>query len=160
MVEFRVGRSGLGDSWLYEYTPGHGWDLVGRYLAGVNSTSPPPLSLRPVPPPDHEWVDNANINGLDFDLSGTLHATWTYRDYVNDTGKNVAVQAGPNGPENNHNLVYAYSADRGRTWKNNWGQAVARDGESIVPSAAGVTVFSIPKYGYVLIVCVSDRRLD
>lgn len=29
--------------------------------------------------------------------------TWlnrTYRDYVNDTGQDVAVQAGPNGPEN------------------------------------------------------------
>lgn len=24
----------------------------------------------------------------------------TYRDYVNDTGQDVAVQAGPNGPEN------------------------------------------------------------
>lgn len=39
LLEFRVGRSGLGDSWLYEYTPGKGWDLVGRYLAGVNSMS-------------------------------------------------------------------------------------------------------------------------
>ena len=27
----------------------------------------------------------------------------TYRDYVNDTGQDVAVEAGPNGPENvNH----------------------------------------------------------
>lgn len=24
----------------------------------------------------------------------------TYRDFINDTGKDVAVQAGPNGPEN------------------------------------------------------------
>lgn len=24
----------------------------------------------------------------------------TYRDYVNDTGQDVAVEAGPNGPEN------------------------------------------------------------
>lgn len=24
----------------------------------------------------------------------------TYRDYVNDTGQDVAIEAGPNGPEN------------------------------------------------------------
>lgn len=74
---------------------------------------------------------------------------------MNDTGKNVAVQAGPNGPENNHDLVYAYSPDRGRTWRNNWGQTIARVAESepIVPTAAGITVFSIPKYGYVPFLC-------
>lgn len=62
--------------------------------------------------------DNPYINGLDFDLQGKLHITWyvhklsvpvkhliemisrTYRDFINDTGKDVAVQAGPNGPEN------------------------------------------------------------
>jgi hypothetical protein len=39
VLEFRVGRSGLGDDWLYEYTPNVGWSLIGKYLAGVNSLS-------------------------------------------------------------------------------------------------------------------------
>jgi hypothetical protein len=37
LLEFRVGRSGLGDDWLYKYTPNVGWALIGRYLEGVNS---------------------------------------------------------------------------------------------------------------------------
>ena len=37
VMELRVGRSGLGDDWLYKYTPGEGWSLIGRYLLGVNS---------------------------------------------------------------------------------------------------------------------------
>jgi hypothetical protein len=37
LLEFRVGRSGLGDDWLYRYTPHLGWDLIGRYIQGVNS---------------------------------------------------------------------------------------------------------------------------
>lgn len=42
IMEFRVGRSGLGDDWLYRYTPGSNWTLIGRYLEGVNS-APFPL---------------------------------------------------------------------------------------------------------------------
>ena len=31
-MELRVGRSGLGDDWLYKYIPGKGWSQIGRYL--------------------------------------------------------------------------------------------------------------------------------
>ncbi|KAI0070434.1 hypothetical protein K474DRAFT_1608722 [Panus rudis PR-1116 ss-1] len=132
LMELRVGRSGLGDDWLYRYTPGKGWSQIGRYLEGVNN--------------------NAYINGLDFDSQGVLHTTWTYRDFVNDTGQDVAVQAGPNGPENNHDLDYAYSSDLGETWQNNWGQQIANPNteQPIVPVSAGITIFSIPKYGGIL----------
>ncbi|KAH8109066.1 hypothetical protein DFH11DRAFT_1516044 [Phellopilus nigrolimitatus] len=132
LFELRVGRSGLGDDWLYAYTPNEGWIQVGRYLEGVNN--------------------NAYINGLDFDFQGALHVSWTYRDYVNDTGQDVAVEAGPNGPENNHDMDYALSYDLGRTWQNNWNQTVANMSAQwpILPSTAGITVFSIPKYGGIL----------
>ncbi|KAJ8095139.1 hypothetical protein AAF712_006877 [Marasmius tenuissimus] len=160
LLELRVGRSGLGDDWIYHYFPGSNnstgaWELVGKYLAGVKN--------------------NAYINGLDFDSSGNLHATWTYRDFINDTGKDVAVQAGPNGPENNHDLNYAYSSDAGFTWYNNWGQQIADlrqsvnesstvlvknarsiefDDEAvdatIYPTSPGIVVFGIPKYGGIL----------
>ncbi|KAI0051294.1 hypothetical protein FA95DRAFT_1534756 [Auriscalpium vulgare] len=132
LFELRVGRSGLGDDWLYEYVAGKGWLSIGRYLEGVNN--------------------NAYINGLDFDPHGNLVTTWTYRDYVNDTGQDVAVQAGPNGPENNHDMDFASSPDLGRTWLNTWGQQIANvtAGSPVLPSSAGITVFSIPKYGGIL----------
>lgn len=118
LLELRVGRSGLGDDWLYAYTPRKGWIQIGRYLEGVNN--------------------NAYINGLDFDSRGDLHATWTYRDYVNDTGQNVAVEAGPNGPENNHDMDYAFSHDLGVTWLNNWEQVIAN-------TSAEVPILPIPR---------------
>ncbi|KAI0694041.1 hypothetical protein BC835DRAFT_1033933 [Cytidiella melzeri] len=132
LLELRVGRSGLGDDWLYRYVPNEGWKQIGRYLEGVNN--------------------NAYINGLDFDSRGVLHTTWTYRDYVNDTGQDVAVEAGPNGPENNHDMDYSYSPDAGYTWYNNWNQQIANTSAQvpIVPVSAGITVFSIPKYGGIL----------
>jgi len=131
-MELRVGRSGLGDDWLYRYTPYKGWSQIGRYLEGVNN--------------------NAYINGLDFDSKGKLHTTWTYRDYVNDIGQDVAVEAGPNGPENNHDMDYAYSPDLGESWQNNWGQVIANTtaAEPILPVSAGITIFGIPKYGGIL----------
>ncbi|TFL03086.1 hypothetical protein BDV98DRAFT_565386 [Pterulicium gracile] len=162
LLEFRVGRAGIGDDWLYKYLPSTTsgepgvWELVGKYLQGVNN--------------------NAYINGLDFDYQSNLHATWTYRDFIFDNDTGVAVQAGPNGPENNHDLVYAHSPDLGATWYNSWGQPIAttvgsvnattgsgsdnttreadpgrrRLSESVVPTSPGVTVFSIPKYGGIL----------
>lgn len=32
LLELRVGRSGLGDDWLYQYIPNSGWRQIGRYL--------------------------------------------------------------------------------------------------------------------------------
>ncbi|KAF8063369.1 hypothetical protein FPV67DRAFT_1506236 [Lyophyllum atratum] len=130
LLEMRVGRSGLGDDWLYRYTPHSNWTVIGKYLE----------------------VYNAYINGLDFDSLGRLHATWTYRDFINDTGKDVAVQAGPNGPENNHDLDYSFSPDLGYTWMNNWQQSVGNPAQEIPiqPISAGITIFSIPKFGGIL----------
>ncbi|EMD35763.1 hypothetical protein CERSUDRAFT_115715, partial [Gelatoporia subvermispora B] len=132
LFEMRVGRSGLGDDWLYRYTPNVGWSLIGRYLEGVNN--------------------NAYISGLDFNPTGDLITTWTYRDYVNDTGQDVAVEAGPNGPENNHDMDFAFSSDMGDTWTNNWNQNIANCSaeKPILPVSAGITIFSIPKYGGIL----------
>ena len=90
---------------------------------------------------------------------------------MNDTGQDVAVEAGPNGPENvralparssysywelvlipimqNHDLNFAFSPDLGETWENNWNQTVANmtAEEPIVPVSAGIVIFGIPKYG-------------
>ena len=52
----------------------------------------------------------------------------------------------------NHDLDYAFSTDLGTTWKNNWGQKIAdlQEKQPIVPVYAGITVFGIPKFGYVV----------
>ncbi|GJJ14379.1 hypothetical protein Clacol_008643 [Clathrus columnatus] len=133
LLEMRVGRSGLGDDWLYTYSGKDGkWTDIGRYLEGVQN--------------------NAYINGIDLDTKGNLQVSWTYRDYVNDTGQDVAVEAGPNGPENNHDMDFGYSSDLGTTWKNTWGQTIGdlTTQSPILPNSPGITIFSIPKYGGIL----------
>ena len=89
------------------------------------------------------------IISLPYRLLLTVVFSRTYRDYVNDTGQDVAVQAGPNGPENNHDLNFASSPDFGKNWLNTWGQPIANvtDGVPVVPASAGIVVFGIPKYG-------------
>jgi Neuraminidase (sialidase) len=49
----------------------------------------------------------------------------------------------------NHDMDYSVSYDLGKTWKNTWKQTIANVSAElpILPSAAGITVFSIPKYG-------------
>ncbi|KAE9402911.1 hypothetical protein BT96DRAFT_879125 [Gymnopus androsaceus JB14] len=132
LMEFRVGQSGEGDDWLYHYTPFSNWTLIGRYLEGVNN--------------------NAYINGLDFSSKNVLETTWTYRDFVNTNGQDVAVEAGPNEPSNNHDMDFAYSRDLGYTWHNTWGQTIANltIQSPILPNSPGITVFSIPKFSGIL----------
>ena len=46
-------------------------------------------------------------------------------------------------------MDYAFSYDLGLTWKNNWNQTIANLSQEwpIIPTAAGITIFGIPKYG-------------
>ena len=48
-------------------------------------------------------------------------------------------------------MDYAVSYDLGATWHNTWNQTIANLSEQvpIYPNTAGITIFSIPKYGYV-----------
>lgn len=47
-------------------------------------------------------------------------------------------------------MDYARSYDLGVTWRNNWNQSIANLSAQvpIYPNSAGITIFSIPKYGY------------
>jgi hypothetical protein len=125
LLELRIGRSGLGDDYLFKYLPGSAqWMTVGSndgvYLKGVGN--------------------NAYINGIDY-AGGKLHVSWTYRDFVEDGGfSSVSQQAGPNGPENNHDLYYAYSPDLGSTWYNTSGQQL----ELPIKPSDEIKVFTIP----------------
>ena len=48
-------------------------------------------------------------NGYDYGPRGNLHATWVWRESSQGS---------------NHDLMYAYSQDRGKTWCNNRGEAL------------------------------------
>jgi hypothetical protein len=116
LMEFRIGSSGEGDSFLYEYDGTTGkWTQFGsdsRYLDGVGN--------------------NGYINGLDYGTQGRLHVTWCWRETPDVVS--------------NHDLLYAYSDDDGRTWKNNAGTAVGQTGSKYIsPSTPGIAAWSIPQ---------------
>ena len=64
-------------------------------------------------------------NGYDYGPLGRLHMTWVWRE---------------GGGTANHDLMYAYSEDRGFTWKNNAGATLA---EPAGLDSPGITVFPI-----------------
>ncbi|EGV61793.1 hypothetical protein PSN45_000478 [Yamadazyma tenuis] len=110
LLEFRDGRSGLGDCCIYRFcSQSHKWNTVASpYIHGVQN--------------------NAYLHGFDY-RNGILHVTWTYRDFVEDRVEeathHTTAQAGPNGPENNHDLHYMYSPDNGISWYNTTGQKLS-----------------------------------
>ncbi|KAF4625612.1 hypothetical protein G7Y89_g12552 [Cudoniella acicularis] len=136
LLTYRIGQAGQGSDVLFKYSSNtHEYTFLGQHLTGV-SNSP-------------------YINGIDYRMA-RLHISWCYRNFVVfpesaslDAHKQ---QAGPNGPENNHDLNYAFSEDCGKTWRASDGRNLAIVGDppkegssnSIMPEAAGVRVFEIP----------------
>ncbi|KAH7364205.1 hypothetical protein BKA65DRAFT_572478 [Rhexocercosporidium sp. MPI-PUGE-AT-0058] len=134
LLTYRTGQAGLGSDLLYRYSAStHSYTFLGQPLTGI-SNSP-------------------YINGIDY-RKDKLHISWCYRAFITPPNP-VATdahqqQAGPNGPENNYDLNYAFSNDQGVTWKSSQGRVVARmyGGEgvetTILPGVEGVRVFEIP----------------
>ncbi|KAK3309351.1 uncharacterized protein B0T15DRAFT_389727 [Chaetomium strumarium] len=131
---FRDGKAGLGNDYLYLYRGGSGrFEFVGPHLTGIRSSP--------------------YVHGMDC-RNGRLHVTWVYRGFVHYDGWDDPLdtkhkqQAGPNGAENNHNICYACSDDKGYTWKNGAGNVIAdlRKGESITNESEGIVAFDIPKH--------------
>ncbi|KAL2256158.1 hypothetical protein VTK26DRAFT_2094 [Humicola hyalothermophila] len=129
----RDGKAGLGNDHLYIYRANMGWfAFVGTPLTGIQS--------------------NPYVHGMDY-RNKRLHVTWVYRGFVHYEGwddpsdTKHKQQAGPNGAENNHNICYAYSDDKGYTWKNGAGRVIAnlRDGGTITNDSEGIVAFAIPK---------------
>lgn len=58
------------------------------------------------------YDNNPYLFGIEYDRTGVLHATWTVRETSNGS--------------TNHDLFYAYSTDKGRTWRNNAGTALTK----------------------------------
>ncbi|KAM5354024.1 hypothetical protein ACJ41O_000674 [Fusarium nematophilum] len=60
LLEFRIGQSGSGDSYIHRYSTSTGrWQAYGKYIEGDDN--------------------NAYINGLDY-LDGKLYTSWTVRE--------------------------------------------------------------------------------
>jgi BNR repeat-containing family member len=110
----RLGSSGSGDEYLWEYNAStHAWTSLGKYLDGI--------------------IDNINayLHGLAYEPGGTrLHAAWCWRDTPDAS--------------TNHGLLYLYSDDNGRTWRNNAGASVGTSGTAAVhSSSSGIEVWAI-----------------
>jgi len=104
---YRVGGSGNGDRMLADYCPkSEAWQKT-----------------RQIDSREGDFADSFNAspsrcsypNGYTYDSAGRLHVTWVWRERTQGA---------------NHDLMYAYSDDRGFTWRNNAGQVV---GDCAVP---------------------------
>ena len=114
LFEARIGASGSGDEYLWEYSAAsHAWISLGRYFDGTTDSI------------------NAYPHGLTYGRGGTrLHLAWCWRETPDAT--------------TNHDLLYIYSDDNGRTWKNNDGATVATTGtSSATRSSTGIKVWTI-----------------
>lgn len=116
LFEARIGESGSGDELLWEY------DSESHAWTSIG-----------------EFINgtgnsiNAYPHGVSYTRGGTrLHVSWCWRE-----NSNAAT---------NHDLLYAYSDDHGRTWKNNAGTTVATSGtSSITRDSASIKVWTIPQ---------------
>jgi hypothetical protein len=114
LFEARLGSSGSGDEYLWEYdSASHAWSSLGRFIFGTGDSI------------------NAYPHGLTYGRSGSrLHLTWCWRDTSNAS--------------TNHDLIYVYSDDNGRTWQNNAGISVATTGaSSVTQTSPGIKVWTI-----------------
>ena len=114
LFEARIGTSGSGDEYLWEYdATTHAWTSMGMFVNGI--------------------VDSINAypHGLSYTRGGSrLHMAWCWRDTPDAS--------------TNHDLLYIYSDDHGRNWKNNTGTTVATTGSSAVTkNSSGITVWPI-----------------
>jgi hypothetical protein len=114
LFEARIGTSGSGDEYLWEYDGAtHAWTSLGMYVYGTGDSI------------------NAYPHGLSYTRGGArLHMSWCWRETPDAS--------------TNHDLLYIYSDDHGRTWKNNSGATVASTGTSFVSkNSSGIKVWTI-----------------
>ncbi len=127
---YRDGISTSGDRCLFEYDPGAGrWRNLGIVISrhGVFETS---------------TTRGEYPHGLQYDARGRLHLSWCWWESASASNANIW---------KDHDLMYAYSDDGGRTWLNNAGAVIRRPGEgekrAAVPigvDSPGVAVQAIP----------------
>lgn len=116
---YRRGGSGGGDRLLVDYNSGEGKWINTRQIdsgKGFFEDDMGESSSRCSYP-----------NGYTYGLDGNLHVTWVWRETPSDP---------------NHDLIYVYSEDLGKTWLNNDGQKIT--GPPGIKSP-GIAVVDIPR---------------
>ena len=115
-LSYRIGVSGNGQASIAEYN-GSSWSVLGVWTSktGTYTANGATSTAR-----------NLYINGYTYKGS-RLHSSGTWRE------TNSAVTCNSGGLTN-HDTVYVYSDDSGRTWKNSGGSSVATTGSSTLVS--------------------------
>ncbi|MBB5351255.1 hypothetical protein HNR46_001491 [Haloferula luteola] len=111
---WRNGSSGNGDQFFSHYQPAtSNWSTPTRFIERSGNYNGS-ASRCPY------------INGFDYAPDGSMHVTWTWREGAGSS---------------NHDICYAYSEDRGVTWKNTAGAVVADTslGEDIDLNTPGIS---------------------
>jgi rhamnogalacturonyl hydrolase YesR len=118
-MHYRSGSSGNGDNMLVDYNPDtHAWFGTRQIDSGKGNFQDD------LGPSTHR---NAYPNGYDYDSSGRLQATWVWRESASGA---------------NHDLLYDYSDDGGKTWFTDSGQPIAGPASIDTP---GLVVDSISR---------------
>jgi len=119
---YRQGGSGNGDRMLVDYDAATGTWRNTRQIDSSQGTFKDALG---------ESKSRCSYpNGYGYGPAGKLHATWVWREHAQGA---------------NHDLMYAYSEDAGRTWLNNQGQTLPEPAHLNSP---GITVVNISRaYG-------------
>ncbi len=116
---YRRGGSGGGDRMLVDYNSGEGkWENTRQIDSGEGLFE------------DDMGESSSRCsypNGYTYGSNGKLHATWVWRETPSDP---------------NHDLIYVYSEDKGRTWLNNEGNKT--NGPPGIESP-GIAVVDIPR---------------
>ncbi len=116
---YRRGGSGNGDRMLVDYDSGSGKWINTRQIDSGAGTFKDELG---------ESLSRCSYpNGYTYGPKGNLHVTWVWRETPSDP---------------NHDLVYVFSVDRGKTWQNNDGRRI--DGPPGIHSP-GIVVVDIPR---------------
>jgi hypothetical protein len=123
-LSYRAGVSGNGRNALAEYD-GTRWRALGEWTAATGTYTSEHGS---------STARNMYLHGIDYDVHGTLHAFFTWRE------QSAAVMCSSGGLSN-HDTGYVYSTDRGRTWRNDAGAVVGTTGGAPVSvGGAGLVV--------------------
>jgi hypothetical protein len=129
---YRTGSSGNGRMQLAEYNSSTGnWSAIGQFTASTGSYTQNGVTSN---------SRNAYPHGLTYGYNGRLHMAFTFRE-------NLSTQfiANCSATINNHDTLYVYSDDRGRTWKNSAGTTVGTTGSNdITISDPGLVVDPLP----------------
>ncbi len=123
---FRVGGSGNGSNWVYNYNnTSHNWSDGHAIDNGSSGSYTNRFGVTTTTRNDYP-------NGFTYSANGRLHHTFTYRE--------------SGGVYGNHDIMYVYSDDNGVTWKNNAGTMVSNSSTGLryTVTSPGLVVRSMP----------------